>query len=128
MNIFAEFQAHVAAAVNALQSEGKLPLALDLSKLAAEPPRDPSHGDIATNVAMVLAKPAGTNPRALAELLIAKLSDVKDIASLAIAGPGFINAIGIAGVCDCTHAFAARTAQEADPHCECPQRTSVSMM
>ena len=92
MNIFAEFQAHVEAAVNALQSEGKLPLALDLSKLAAEPPRDPSHGDIAINAAMVLAKPAGTNPRALAELLIVKLSAVKDIASLAIAGPGFINA------------------------------------
>jgi arginyl-tRNA synthetase len=92
MNIFSDFQAHVAAAVSALQSEGKLPLALDLSKLAAEPPRDVSHGDIATNAAMVLAKPAGTNPRALAELLITKLEAVDSIAELTIAGPGFINA------------------------------------
>jgi arginyl-tRNA synthetase len=92
MNIFAEFQSHVVAAVAALQAEGKLPLALDTSKLAAEPPRDASHGDIATNAAMVLAKPAGMNPRALAELLIEKLKLADDVASLSIAGPGFINA------------------------------------
>ena len=83
MNIFAEFQAHVEAAVTALQNEGKLPVALDLSKLAAEQPRDQTHGDIATNAAMVLAKPAGTNPRALAELLMAKLATVDDIARAA---------------------------------------------
>jgi arginyl-tRNA synthetase len=92
MNIFAEFQAHVVAAVHALQSEGKLPLALELSKLAAEPPRDVSHGDVATNVAMVLAKPAGMNPRAVAEMVVAKLAAAPDVESLSIAGPGFINA------------------------------------
>jgi arginyl-tRNA synthetase len=92
MNIFAEFQAQVLAAVDALQKEGKLPLVLDTSKLAAEPPRDISHGDVATNVAMVLAKSAGLNPRALAEMLIEKLKLVPDVASLSIAGPGFINA------------------------------------
>jgi arginyl-tRNA synthetase len=92
MNIFAEFQAHVVAAVHALQSEGKLPLALDLSKLAAEPPRDVSHGDVATNVAMVLAKPAGMNPRTVADLVVAKLALAPDMESLSIAGPGFINA------------------------------------
>jgi arginyl-tRNA synthetase len=92
MNIFAEFQAQVLAAVDALQKDGKLPLVLDTSKLAAEPPRDISHGDVATNVAMVLAKSAGLNPRALAEMLIEKLKLVPDVASLSIAGPGFINA------------------------------------
>ena len=91
MNIFADFQAQVIVAVGALQGEGKLPLALDLSKLAAEPPRDASHGDIATNAAMVLAKPAGMNPRAVAELLVAKLQSAPDVKSLSIAGPGFIN-------------------------------------
>lgn len=92
MNIFSDFQAQVIAAVSALQNEGKLPLALDLSKLAAEPPRDASHGDIATNAAMVLAKPAGMNPRAVAELLVGKLQSAPDVKSLSIAGPGFINA------------------------------------
>jgi arginyl-tRNA synthetase len=92
MNIFADFQAHVLAAVAELQAEGKLPQGLDTSKLAAEPPRDQSHGDIATNAAMVLAKPAGMNPRGVAELLIAKLKLVPDVADISIAGPGFINA------------------------------------
>jgi arginyl-tRNA synthetase len=92
MNIFADFQGHVLSAVQALQAQGKLPQGLDTSKLAAEPPRDESHGDIATNAAMVLAKPAGINPRALAELLVAKLKSAEGVASLSIAGPGFINA------------------------------------
>ena len=78
MNIFAEFQAHVGAAVVALQDEGKLPPGLDLSKLAAEPPRDVSHGDVATNVAMVLAKPAGINPRAVAEMVVSKFDFCKN--------------------------------------------------
>jgi arginyl-tRNA synthetase len=91
MNIFADFQAEVVKVVAALQTEGKLPQALDLSKLAAEPPREVSHGDVATNVAMVLAKPAGMNPRAVAELIVAKLAAAPDVESLVIAGPGFIN-------------------------------------
>ncbi len=92
MNIFADFQSHVLEAVAALQAEGMLPEGIDTSKIAAEPPRDVSHGDIATNVAMVLAKPAGLNPRVLAEALIVKLQNVADVKKLAIAGPGFINA------------------------------------
>jgi arginyl-tRNA synthetase len=92
MNIFAEFQTHVLAAVAALQTEGALPAGLDTSKIAAEPPRDTTHGDIATNVAMVLAKSAGMNPRALAEAVVAKLQTAPDVKSLSIAGPGFINA------------------------------------
>ncbi len=92
MNIFADFQTHILSAVAALQAEGILPQGIDTSKIAAEPPRDVSHGDIATNVAMVLAKPAGLNPRVLAEALIAKLQSVPDVQSLSLAGPGFINA------------------------------------
>ncbi len=92
MNIFADFQNHVLTAIAQLAAEGVLPQNLDLSKIAAEPPRDASHGDIATNAAMVLAKPAGLNPRVLAEKLIQKLATADDVKSLAIAGPGFINA------------------------------------
>ncbi len=64
---------------------------LDRRNVTVEPPRDASHGDLATNAAMVLAKGAGMNPRALAELLVAKLSALDDVASAEIAGPGFIN-------------------------------------
>jgi arginyl-tRNA synthetase len=91
MNLFAHFQAVVLSAVEALMAEGKLPKALDLSKLTAEPPRDASHGDVSTNAAMVLAKPAGMTPRAVAELLVPVLSNDTDIQSVTIAGPGFIN-------------------------------------
>ena len=92
MNIFADFQIEVEAALGALITEGKLPSGLDLSKVAAEPPRDASHGDVATNAAMVLSKQAGMNPRVLAELLVGKLKLAKDVAEVSIAGPGFINA------------------------------------
>jgi arginyl-tRNA synthetase len=92
MNIFAAFQTEVESAVAALAAEGKLPQGLDLSKVAAEPPRDATHGDVATNAAMVLSKQAGMNPRALAELLVAKLKEAADVADVSIAGPGFINA------------------------------------
>ncbi|MDE2445543.1 MAG: arginine--tRNA ligase [Alphaproteobacteria bacterium] len=91
MNLFAHFQGVVLTAVEALVAQGKLPKALDLSKLTAEPPRDAAHGDVSTNAAMVLAKPAGMNPRAVAELLLPLLSQDADIASVTIAGPGFIN-------------------------------------
>ncbi|MEP6827725.1 MAG: arginine--tRNA ligase, partial [Aestuariivirga sp.] len=91
MNIFAEFQAVVEKAVIQLVADGKLPQGLDFSKLTAEPPRDATHGDVSTNAAMVLAKPAGTNPRALAELLLPILKSHADVASASIAGPGFIN-------------------------------------
>ena len=92
MNIFAEFQAEVMAAVESLTAAGKLPPGLDLSKLAAEPPREASHGDVSTNAAMVLAKPAGMNPRALAEMLVEKLRSAMAVREVTIAGPGFINA------------------------------------
>ncbi len=91
MNIFADFNARIVKAVETLDlrdKEGGVP---DLSRIAVEPPRDATHGDLATNAAMVLAKPTGQNPRALAERLAAALREDKDIASAEIAGPGFVN-------------------------------------
>ena len=91
MNLFAHFQGVVAAAVETLVREGKLPAGLDLSKLTTEPPRDATHGDVAVNAAMVLAKPAGMNPRAVADLLVPLLATDPDTAAVTVAGPGFIN-------------------------------------
>ncbi len=91
MNIFASFQTVIETAVTRLVADGKLPQGLDTSKLTVEPPRDATHGDVSTNVAMVLAKPAGTSPRALAELLLPLLNAYADVATVSIAGPGFIN-------------------------------------
>ncbi len=89
--LHAAFAAHIAAVLDALEAAGTLPAGLNRSAVAVEPPRDPSHGDLSTNAAMVLAKPAGTNPRALAELLVAELTRVAGVTSAEIAGPGFIN-------------------------------------
>lgn len=91
MNLFAELRASVIAALDALVAEGALPAGLDYANVAVEPPRDPLHGDMATNAAMVLAKPAGLNPRAIAEALAAKLGADARIASAEVAGPGFLN-------------------------------------
>jgi arginyl-tRNA synthetase len=91
MNIFAHFQGGVARVIETLVEQGKLPRGLDLSKLTAEPPRDATHGDVAVNAAMVLAKPAGINPRAVADLLVPLLALDPDTAGVTVAGPGFIN-------------------------------------
>jgi arginyl-tRNA synthetase len=74
-----------------LVAEGVLPSGLDRRNVTVEPPRDASHGDLATNAAMVLAKPAGTNPRALAEAIKSKLEALPPVTSVEVAGPGFIN-------------------------------------
>ncbi|NOW47222.1 arginyl-tRNA synthetase [Novosphingobium sp. SG751A] len=89
--IFHAFAGHVAAALDALVVAGQLPDGLNRGAVTVESPRDPSHGDLATNAAMVLAKPAGTNPRALATLLVAELEKLEQVKSAEIAGPGFIN-------------------------------------
>lgn len=89
--LYAAFSGHIAAALDALEAAGSLPSGLNRAAITVEPPRDPSHGDLATNAAMVLAKPAGTNPRALAEALVAELTKVPAVLSAEIAGPGFIN-------------------------------------
>ncbi len=91
MTIFTRFSDHVDDALNALVIAGTLPAGLDRSNIAVEPPRDPAHGDLAINAAMVLAKPAGMNPRALAELLAAQLEKLDTVAKVEIAGPGFLN-------------------------------------
>jgi len=91
MNLFAHFHDVVAAEVLALAAAGVLPEGLDLSRIAVEPPRDPAHGDLSTNAAMVLAKPAGKNPRELAQQLAERLRQHADIVSAEVAGPGFLN-------------------------------------
>jgi arginyl-tRNA synthetase len=91
MNIFSEVEARVSTALEALKSEGTLPADLSLPVFDAEPPRDPSHGDIAVNAALVLAKAAKMKPRDIAEALKAKLEAHSDIAKIEVAGPGFLN-------------------------------------
>jgi arginyl-tRNA synthetase len=91
MNLFAHFQGVVIGALRALIAEGALPATLDLTRVSVEPPRDPAHGDIATNAAMVLAKAAGQNPRALAQTLAERLKGEAEIIGAEVAGPGFIN-------------------------------------
>jgi arginyl-tRNA synthetase len=91
MNLFESYFAHVAAALAELAARGAIPAGLNLGRVVVEPTRDPAHGDLATNAAMVLAKEAGMNPRVLAELLCAELSGKADIVKAEIAGPGFIN-------------------------------------
>jgi arginyl-tRNA synthetase len=90
-NIFAAVLERVQAAVGALTAEGALPAGLDASRILVEPPREAAHGDMATNVAMVLAKPAGKKPRELAEAIADKLRGEALIEDVAVAGPGFIN-------------------------------------
>ncbi|WP_439925631.1 arginine--tRNA ligase [Nitrobacter sp. JJSN] len=90
-HLFADVLARVHAVCSALAEDGALPEGLDLSRIVVEPPRDASHGDMATNVAMVLAKDAKTKPRDLAEKVAAKLQADGLIDKAEIAGPGFIN-------------------------------------
>ncbi len=91
MTLFAKFAAHVNNALDSLVASETLPGGLDRANVTVEPPRDPSHGDLATNAAMVLAKPAGTNPRMLAEALAEQLEKIEGVAGVEIAGPGFLN-------------------------------------
>ena len=91
MNLFAEIRTLVTDSLTALAAEGVLPTGLDHAQVAVEPPRDPAHGDMATNAAMVLAKPAGMAPRAIAEALAARLAQDPRVAGAEVAGPGFLN-------------------------------------
>ena len=91
MSIYAQYAALLDGVLDELVADGALPAGLERRGVAVEPPRDASHGDLATNAAMVLAKAAGTNPRALAELIAPKLEALPPVTSVAIAGPGFIN-------------------------------------
>lgn len=91
MNIFNYFKEVIEKELQELSNDGSLPEELSLGGVTVEPPRDASHGDIATNAALVLSKQAKMNPRAVAELLAPKLEANSDVASVDIAGPGFIN-------------------------------------
>jgi arginyl-tRNA synthetase len=91
MNLFADLRGLVFEALAKLETEGVLPAGLDTRNVAVEPPRDPLHGDMATNAAMVLAKPAKMKPRDIAEALAAKLEEDDRITSAEVAGPGFLN-------------------------------------
>lgn len=91
MNVFNHFLGVVETALAELVAAGRLPEGFDTAKVTVEPPRDPSHGDLSTNAAMVLAKPAGLKPRELAEALAERLRGAGSFAAIEVAGPGFIN-------------------------------------
>jgi len=91
MSLYATYGALLDGVLDGLVAEGALPGDLNRNNVAVEPPRDPAHGDLATNAAMVLAKAAGTNPRALAALIAPKLEALPGVTAVEIAGPGFIN-------------------------------------
>lgn len=91
MNLFRDFQAEISKVVEDLGAEGLLPVGLDCARVTCEPPREAAHGDIATNAALVLAKPAGKNPRELATLLAERMGTHHAIEKAVVAGPGFIN-------------------------------------
>jgi arginyl-tRNA synthetase len=91
VTLYTRFAAHIDSVLDQLEREGQLGQGVARGAVAVEPPRDPSHGDLATNAAMVLAKRAGTNPRALAGLIVPKLAELDEVVSAEAAGPGFIN-------------------------------------
>ncbi len=91
MNLFADFRDTVAAAVAALQERGELPPDLDLERISVEPPRDPAHGHMATNAALVLARAARRRPMELAELLAGEITGAEGIIEVRVAPPGFVN-------------------------------------
>jgi arginyl-tRNA synthetase len=91
MDVFAGFHGRVLAAVQQLKHDGVVPHAASIDGITLESPKDASHGDLATNAAMVLAKAAGKSPRALAERLAPLLAVDTQIDKVEIAGPGFIN-------------------------------------
>ena len=91
MNLFAIFEGEVRRCLDTLQDRGELPADLALARWTVEPPRDPSHGQIATNAALVLAKGARKKPMDIAEPLAALLREVEGVAEVAVAKPGFVN-------------------------------------
>ena len=91
MSLFAQYSALLDGVLDDLVSDGALPQGLERRGVTVEPPRDAAHGDLATNAAMVLAKSAKTNPRALAEAIKPKLEAIPAVTSVEVAGPGFIN-------------------------------------
>ncbi|SFA76932.1 arginyl-tRNA synthetase [Poseidonocella pacifica] len=91
MNLFTDMRALVIDCIDVLAARGDLPEGLNHGNVAVEPPRDAAHGDMATNAAMVLAKPAGLKPREIAEKLSALIAADDRVIEASVAGPGFIN-------------------------------------
>ncbi|MEK6216854.1 MAG: arginine--tRNA ligase, partial [Boseongicola sp.] len=91
MNIFADIRTSIIETLDAMVADGALPNGLSWGNVTVEPPRDAAHGDMATNAAMVLAKPAGLSPRDIATALAARLTSDNRIVAAEIAGPGFLN-------------------------------------
>ncbi|WP_420565387.1 arginine--tRNA ligase [Thalassobaculum sp.] len=91
MNIFNWMKDEIKAVLESMAAAEGWPEGLPFDRITAEPPRDASHGDIATNAAMVLAKPVGTKPRAIADPLAEALNKLEAVDSVEVAGPGFIN-------------------------------------
>jgi len=94
MNLFSEFHGLIASILRRIVADGRLPEGLDTGRFIVEPARDPAHGDIATNAAMIYAKEAAhsfANPRQLAVEIAAALADDPRVAQAEVAGPGFIN-------------------------------------
>ena len=91
MNLFADLRASVVQSLANLAAAGVLPMGLETAGVSVEPPRDPAHGDMMTNAAMVLAKPAGLSPKEIAQALAADLAKDPRIVAAEVAGPGFIN-------------------------------------
>ncbi len=91
MNIFKIYRNHVEKVIQDMTAAGTLPAGLDTGRITTEPPRDPAHGDISTNAAMILAKSAAMKPRDLAELIAVRLREADNVDAVEVAGPGFIN-------------------------------------
>ncbi len=91
MNIFNTLKKTLEGILRTLEKDGVLPKGLSFKGVAVEPPRDKSHGDVAINAALVLAKQAGMNPRDLAEKIAGRLKKNPDLKSVDVVGPGFIN-------------------------------------
>lgn len=91
MNLFTEIRGLVISALEQMTADGVLPEGLDFANVAVEPPRDAAHGDMATNAAMVLARPAKMKPRDIADVLAAKLAEDVRVTNAEVAGPGFLN-------------------------------------
>ena len=91
MNLYSEMRAAVLSALEVMVADGVLPAGLATAAVTVEPPRDASHGDMATNAAMVLAKPAGMKPRDIADTLATHLAADPRIVAAEVAGPGFLN-------------------------------------
>lgn len=91
MNIFQEYRNHIVDILAQMSQTGDLPAGTDFSRVTVEPPRDATHGDMSTNAAMVLAKPAGKNPRQLGDAIAEKIKALNGVTDVNVAGPGFVN-------------------------------------